>query len=121
MTYTNSGGVVTVDANLTNAYSGNRSSILSWTRNLVFAGNKLTVHDVCTVAAGVKPIFQLQVPAQPVAQMDGSIVAGHLRIVPLMAVTPTFTANPGPEFSTSYRIDLAIASGCEFNIELWAQ
>jgi hypothetical protein len=121
LTYTNNAGVVTVAANLTNAYSGNRSSILSWTRNLEFSGNVLRVHDVCSVAAGVKPIFQLQVPAPPVAQMDGSIVAGNLRIVPLLPFTATWTANPSGEYSKGYRIDLAISSGCEFNIELRAQ
>jgi hypothetical protein len=121
LTYTSGGGVVTVAADLANAYSNNRNAILSWTRNLEFSGSVLRVHDVCSVATGVRPIFQLQVPALPVLQPDGSLLAGHLRIAPLQPVTASWTAMPSPEFSKGYRIDLTTTSGCGFNIELRAQ
>jgi hypothetical protein len=118
---TGGGGAVTVAADLANAYSNNRSAILGWTRSLEFAGTVLRVHDVCSVASGVRPIFQLHVPVLPVSQPDGSILAGGLRIVPLQPVTASWTSLAGSEFSKGYRIELRVASGCEFSVELQAQ
>ena len=60
------GGATTVSADLTNAYSANRDAIQSWTRTLQLSGDVLRVTDACSVATGVRPIFQLQVPAPPV-------------------------------------------------------
>jgi hypothetical protein len=57
MTYTATANGATVAATLTNAYSAHHSQVVSWTRNLVLDGNVLSVHDVCRIAAGVKPIF----------------------------------------------------------------
>ena len=54
--------MTTVTADLANAYSAHRDSILSWTRSLELSGDTLRVIDECSVANGVTPIFQLQVP-----------------------------------------------------------
>jgi len=123
MTYTETATGATVAANLTNAFSSHHTQVISWTRNLVLDGNVLSVHDVCSVAAGVKPVFQLQVPVQPVMQGDGSIVAGTLHIISLLPVHATWVSMPSTDsdFNSGYRIELTIDSGCEFNVELHAQ
>jgi hypothetical protein len=123
MTFTQAGAAVNIAANLTNAYSGHRSQIQSWTRNFDFNGDVLRIHDVCTVAAGVKPIFQLHVPVQPAVQPDGSIIAGNLRVVPLLPVhTQIVTMHAtDADFNSGYRIELTIDTGCEFHVELRAQ
>ena len=87
MTAATAGGATTVSADLTNAYSANRDAIFSWTRTFQLSGDVLRVTDACSVASGVRPIFQLQVPATPVLQADGSIQAGALRIVLLQPAT----------------------------------
>ena len=121
MSYTNSAGVVNVYADLTNAYSNNRSSILSWTRNLEFSGNVLRVHDSCSVAPDVQAIFQLHVPDLPVLQADGSIQAGGLRVVPLQPVNVSVVSMAGSDYTKGYRIELTNNSGCTFDVELQGQ
>src|SRR5262249_23676043 len=91
MTPSISGGVTTVSADLTNAYSGNRDSIHGWTRSLQLSGDTLHVTDACSVADGVRPVFQLHVPAAPVMLEDGSIQAGRLRVVLGQPASVTFT------------------------------
>jgi hypothetical protein len=122
MTYTNSAGVVSVHADLTNAYSGHASDILSWTRDLEYSGDVLRVHDTCTLAAGVQPVFQLHVPALPVVQPDGSIQAGGLHVTPLQPVTVNLVTLTGEDVvTTSYRIELTAGAACAFDVELRAQ
>jgi hypothetical protein len=122
MTYTSGAGVVAVEADLANAYSAHADDILAWTRELELAGDVLRVHDTCTVAAGVQPVFQVHVPALPAVQADGSIVAGALRVVPLVPVTASLVTLTGPDVvTTSYRIDLTAAAGCGFDVELRAE
>jgi len=122
MTYTNSAGVVSVHADLTNAYSGHASDILSWTRDLEFSGDVLRVHDACTLASGVQPVFQLHVPVLPVVQPDGSLQAGGLHVIPLQPVTVNVVTLSGEDVvTTSYRIELTAATGCAFDVELRAQ
>jgi len=123
LTYTQNGAAVSASANLSNAYSGHKAQVQSWTRDFDYNGDVLRIHDVCTVGAGVKPTFQLHVPVLPVVQGDGSIVAGHLRVVPLLPVHAaivnmhTFDS----DFNSGYRIDLTLDAGCEFRVELRAQ
>jgi len=89
---------------------------------MVLAGDVLSIHDVCSVAAGVKPIFQLHVPVQPVLQGDGSITAGNLTIVSLNPVHVNWVAMHAvdSDFNSGYRIELTIDSGCQFDVELHA-
>lgn len=118
MTYTTAaGGQVIVTADLRNAFSRNASLVQQWTRNLEFAGDTLRIYDTCTVASGVRPVFQLHVPVLPVVQPDGSLVAGNLRIVRLQGAT--YTVNPLPaEFSRGFRLDFTANAGNSFAIEL---
>jgi hypothetical protein len=112
------GGQVNVSAELGNAFSRNATLVQRWTRNLEFAGDTLRVHDTCTVAAGVRPVFQLHVPVLPVLQPDGSLLAGNLRIVRLQGASFTVHALPAASFSRGYRIDFVAESGTTFAIEL---
>ena len=120
MTPSNAGGVTTVTADLTNAFSNNRNLVQGWTRSLDLSGDVLRVTDACSVASGVQPIFQLQVPAAPALQQDGSIVAGNLRLVPLQPATFRFVAMDSSEFQQGYRIELTSTVGCVFDVELHA-
>lgn len=120
MTGTVSGAVTTVTADLSQAYSAHSSLVQSWSRTLVLSDGALRVTDSCTVATGVTPIFQVQVPDAPQLQDDGSIVAGQLRIVPMSAVTATFVQADPAEFSRGYRVELRTSSGCGFDVQLMA-
>jgi hypothetical protein len=120
MTATTNGSTTTVVAELANAYSAHANLIQGWTRTLVLSEDTLRVTDTCTVAQGVQPIFQLQVPAVPVLKADGSIEAGDLRIVPMQPVTMAFVSNNAAEFSRGYRVELRSTGGCGFDVELQA-
>ena len=121
MTTTTNGGMVSVAADLSNAYWRNRDAVQSWTRNFEFVDSTLRVTDVCRVAAGVRPVFQLQVPVLPVLLADGSVRAGRLLVLPREGAAISWAAMPAPEFSQGYRIELRPASGCSFSVELRAQ
>jgi len=122
LSYTNNAGVIDVQADLTNAYSDHASDILSWTRDLELSGDVLRIHDTCSVADGVQPIFQIHVPNLPVMQDDGSLVAGGLRIVPLQPVSVSVVTVNGPDDDVvSYRVEFTASSGCAFTVELQAQ
>lgn len=121
MTTANNSGMVTVAADLSNAYWRNRDAVQSWTRNFEFVDSTLRVTDVCRVAAGVRPVFQLQVPSLPVLLANGSVRAGRLLVLPREGAAITWAAMPAPEFSQGYRIELRPASGCSFSVELRAQ
>ena len=121
MSYTNSAGVVNVVADLANAYSSHRSSIVSWTRTLELFGDVLRVHDSCSVAPDVQAIFQLHVPVTPVPQADGSIQVGGLRVVPLHPVNVSIVSMMSSDYTQGYRIELTNSSGCTFDVELQGQ
>lgn len=120
MTASQSGGVTTVVANLANAYSANAGSIQAWTRTVELSESTLRVTDECEVASGIRPIFQLQVPTEPVVQADGSIRAGRLLITLGQPATASFLAMNAAEFWRGYRIDLVPESGCAFDVTLYA-
>ncbi len=121
MTTTSSSGMVTVAADLSNAYWRNSDAVQSWARNFEFVDTTLRVTDICRVAAGVRPVFQLQVPVQPVLMGNGSVRAGKLLIVPREGGVASWTALPSAEFSRGYRIEFRPATGCSFSFELRAQ
>jgi hypothetical protein len=131
------GNLVTVHADLSNAYSRNATEVKSWKRELKFQGNGLHVHDVCEVAPDITPVFQLNVPVQPVNHGGGSISAGALQIhtdagakVKLVDMTtqaqipPTAEEEeegihePRLEFDSGWRIDISHSGGCEFDVDL---
>lgn len=121
MVPTSANGRVTVAADLSNAFSGNAGLVQNWHRNLDYAGDTLRISDTYAVANGVRAVFQIQVPVLPVAQADGSFVAGNLRIVPLQGVTANVVAMPAPEFSQGYRLEFVSTAGNSFAVELRAQ
>jgi hypothetical protein len=123
MSITNNGGAVEVQADLSNAYSANSSWVQSWTRNFHFQGNVLRIHDTCSVAAGVQPVFQLHVPTEPVIQSDGTIQAGRLRILPPPSASVSIVSmtSVSSDYTRGYRIDLTPGAGCDFTVELQAQ
>ena len=54
--------------------------MLNWSRTVELIGaTTLRVTDSCQVAAGIRPVFQVNVPSAPVLQANGSIVAGVKR------------------------------------------
>ncbi len=119
---TSAGGTQSASANLSNAYSRNSSLVQSWTRDIQLTGDTLRVTDQCTVAPGVVPVFQINVPVEPVRQENGEFFAGNLRITPLQPVAAwNFVQMPAPEFGSGWRIDLYAETGCSFNVELRAQ
>lgn len=81
----------------------------------------LEVHDLYAVTAGVTAVFQVNVPVEPV--MDGTtIVAGELRIVPLVPAAPTVTflewASLDPvEFRSGWKVELS-GGGGEYVVRL---
>jgi hypothetical protein len=126
MTYTNDPDGVHVHADLTNAYSRSSADVRSWKRDLTFQGNTLRVQDTCDVGSGVQAVWQIHTPVQPVAQGDGSFLAGNLRIKPVAPATITVnlvqmnTVNSEVE-AGRWRTELSASSGCGFTVDLIAQ
>jgi hypothetical protein len=126
-TFTDDGNTLAVSETLTPAYAGSGGRVSSWLRQLNYqrSAHTLNVHDFCTVASGVTPVWQLHVPVAPVRQSDGSYVAGSLRIVPVTPAAPTVTISDmrtvSSDFSGGYRLELTGPAGsCEFNVTLQA-
>ncbi len=122
MTYSKSGDVVTVQANLTPAYSRRDIDVRSWTRELRYQGNTLRVTDVCQVGTGVSTVFQVQVPTQPTVQSDGSIRAGNLSIRGQAGYTVNLVnmRNVDSDFNSGWRVELSNPAGCAFTVDLTA-
>lgn len=125
-TVNDTGNVLTVQENLTPAYSRRAAEVQAWTRGLVYnrGTHTLAVHDICTVAAGVSATWQLHTPVAPVAQADGSYIAGNLRITPVLpaasAVTVVNMNALDNQFNSGYRLEIAAGAGCEFRVNLAA-
>jgi hypothetical protein len=115
------GGITTAMADLTSAYSASGDSVHGWTRTLELSGDTLRVTDTCSIADGVRPVFQLHVPEAPAVQADGSIQAGRLRVVLKQPATAAFVAMDPAEYARGYRIDLRSSAGCSFAVELQAR
>ena len=122
MSVTDAAGTLHVVANLTPAYSSS-GVISNWQRTLDLDAFGLTVHDSWSAAGGVTAIFQIQTPEAPIVTANG-IVAGALRIRPIVPANPTvtvldWTTVDPTEFLSGYRIDLAGGSGTyEVRLEL---
>jgi hypothetical protein len=128
------GNLVKAHADLTPMYSNHATDVKSWKRDLEFQDNHLHVHDKCEVGASVTPVFQVNVPVQPVSNGNGILTAGKLEVafnpaysVRLVDMT-SFNAPPpldpeegdGIEFNSGWRIDLANPGACEFDVDLTA-
>ena len=125
-TVSDTSGVVQIDADLTPAYSRRSSQVSQWRRTLTYrrAQHELQVRDRFTVAAGVQAVWQLHVPAAPVVQSDGTIVAGNLRIIPVSPAAPAVVTRAmtsvSSEFSAGHRIELTSPGATEFVVTLQA-
>ncbi|MBN8220193.1 MAG: hypothetical protein J0L53_04680 [Spirochaetes bacterium] len=125
-TVNDAGNVLTVQENLTPAYSRRASEVQAWSRQLVYnrGAHTLAVHDVCTVAPGVTATWQLHTPVAPVVQPDGSYLAGNLRITPVLPAAPVVTVVSmnalDNQFNSGYRLEIAAGAGCEFRVNLAA-
>ncbi len=123
-TISDAGNTVTLQENLSPAYANRAADVSLWTRQLVYnrGAHSLAVHDVCTVAAGVSATWQLHTPTQPIVQGDGSIIAGNLRITPVLPAAPVVTiVNMNAlnnQFNSGYRIEFSAGQTCEFRVNL---
>jgi hypothetical protein len=88
MTYTDEEGVLTINADLANAYS-NSSQVTAWNRDVVFDKNSYTlnIHDTYNAGLGVEGIWQIQTPVEPIVQ-GNQIIAGDLVITPIIPAVP---------------------------------
>lgn len=126
-TFSDSGAMLMIQQNLSNAYSRRAADVSAWTREFIYnrAAHTLRVHDVCTVRAGVSAVWQLHTPVLPVVQGDGSIVAGNLRITPVFPAAPAVQIVDmhalDNQFNAGYRIEISAGSSCEFIVNLAAQ
>ncbi len=127
-TVSDTGDILQLNANLTPAYSRNSSLVSSWLREFTYTRSlhQLRVHDLCSVASSITPVWQLHTPVQPVRQTDGSYLAGTLRIAPVTPAAPTVTVVSMPsvasDVSSGYRLEMRGPAGsCEFTVDLRAQ
>lgn len=117
MSYSMASDRITITADLSPAFAPHSDLVRQWTRQLEYQNHTLRVFDTCDVAAGVRPVFQLQVPVAPTLQPDGSIVAGRLRALPLQGVSAAIRSLPS-EFTRGHRIEWVTTTGNSFAIEL---
>jgi hypothetical protein len=129
MTHTDAGASLVVQQDLTPVYSDSAGAVTSWTRTLTYtrAAHTLQIHDTCSVAGGVTPIFQVQLPTETAPSVSGAVVtAGNLTIT---QTTPAVGGGNAPQivhmptvdsdFNDGYRAELT-GSGCEFVVTLQA-
>jgi hypothetical protein len=126
-TVVDSGERLQVNADLSAAYSGSAGEVRRWTRQFDYirSAHSLTIHDACSVASGVTPVWQLHLPVEPVRQSDGSYLAGTLRIIPNAPTTPRIDIvsmkSLASDYGDTYRFELRAPQGqCEFVVSLIA-
>jgi hypothetical protein len=126
-TVVDSGGRLQVSANLSPAFTGSAGKVTHWTRDFDYARatHTLTVHDRCSVMAGITPVWQLHLPVQPVLQADGSYRAGKLHIVPQIPSAPRIDIvgmhGTSTDYEGGFRLELrGPADSCEFLVSLTA-
>jgi hypothetical protein len=122
------GDALQVQADLTAAYSGSGGRVRMWKRELTYtrSSHSIAIADTCQIAPGVKAVWQLQLPTEPIPQRDGSLRAGRLRIVPMQPASPSVTVvnmrSVSREFTGGYRLELSGPDGsCQFRALLQAQ
>ena len=126
-TVNDDGTVLQIDETLTPAYANSGGKVSNWRRELTYdrSVHSLAVHDFCTVSGGTTAVWQLHTPAMPVAQGDGSYLAGHLRITPTIPASPTVNVvnmhSLSSEFDEGYRLEISGGASCEFQVTLKAE
>ena len=118
MTSSRTSGILTVHEDLSPVYDADR--VQSWTRDLTLSGSDLTVHDACTVAAGVTPVWQLDVPEKPTVAGPGHVLAGGLDLAfdPSYAVELHSFAAENDDYGSGWRIELRNSAGCGFDVAI---
>lgn len=114
---------VTALATLGDAYQAG-DGVSSWVRAFDFRPleGTLELHDQFAVDAGLEAVWQLNVPVEPQVQVDGSILAGDLRIVPVVPASPSITivdwttVEPG-ELLAGWKVELRGGDG-EYQVRL---
>lgn len=113
-------GAVSATANLKGVYSS--SLVSSWTRNVEFSGDSLTVNDNYATTGSAVAIFQVNVPVLPTV-VGNIITAGNLEIEVITPSSPTINivnmTSVNSDFQSGYRIDISGGSGqyqVNFNI-----
>jgi hypothetical protein len=102
-------GAIAATADLSPVYSAG-SGVHAWKRSINFSGRKLVVHDTFSVGDDVHPIFQVDVPQEPVVGADG-IRAGALLVHVLepadakISLIDWKSQDPN-EFRSGWRIDI---------------
>lgn len=126
-TVADSGTHLQIGANLSPAFADSATKVSKWTRDFdyVRATHTVTIHDKCTVATGITPVWQLHVPVQPVLQEDGSYRAGKLHIAPQMPTAAHVDIvnmhNTAADYDGGFRLELrGPADSCEFLVSLTA-
>lgn len=114
------GGAVVATANLTPAYGGS-PAVVSWQRELRFAGRTLRVHDTYATGPGTTAVFQVNTPVLPVvagttARAGGLLVRVLAPANPVMSVVDWTTVD-GAEFGSGYKLEIRGGSG-EYLVEL---
>lgn len=120
MTTSTAAGTVLVDADLGAAYSSSAELVSGWTRHLALTDSRLEVRDSCTVADGVTPVWQLQVPDRPTPGPPGRVRAGDLRLSfdPSYAVRVVDLGTINEDLLDGWRIELTREAGCGFAVDL---
>jgi hypothetical protein len=126
-TVVDSGGRLQVSANLSPAFTESAGKVTKWARDFDYARatHTLNIHDRCSVAAGITPVWQLHLPVQPVLQADGSYKAGKLHIVPQTPTAPRSDIvsmhSASNDYNGGFRLELRGSAGsCEFLVSLTA-
>jgi hypothetical protein len=123
-------GVTTISEDLSPAYAGSGGKVTRWKRTLTYtaASHLLNIQDTCAIAAGVQPIFQVHVPAQPTVDAKGTVTAGNLTITPLQpsgaAVTVVSMHDLDGDYDSGYRVEITPPAGntsCAFSVNLQAK
>ncbi len=121
LTYTDVDGVLTIQADLSNAYY--RSSVIAkWTRQLVFnrSAHTFRVHDKFNVSEGVEPVWQINVPNKP-KMTDEGVRAGNLLIKPITPKQPQieileWSSLDSAEYRSGWKIMLR--GGTEYVVDM---
>jgi hypothetical protein len=122
MSVEDTGGVLTLVADLTPAYAPT-PGVKKWHRRLTFDGRRVVVKDSCDLDPSLTPVWQVNVPAKPRVRGD-TVFAGDLAVRPVTPKQPEVKLvdwsplNPR-EYLGGWRVELR--GGSEFEVELWVR
>lgn len=122
MSYTDLDGVLTINADLSPAYSAHAEDVRSWQRELVYdrSQQSLRVHDLSSSGAGVQAVWQINVPDRPLIY-GNTVQAGALVITVVTPVNPqislvNWSSIDPQEYLSGWRVE--IRGGSEYTVNL---